>query len=291
VAVCLLPVGAASADTLSTGINLERFVPGVGPGALLGIDGAAAPARRFSLVASLDEAHGLLAIRNRLTGDFVSNPLRSLLAVDVAGEVSIGRRVSVGVGVPLALGMTGDRLAGLGLGDERSLAAGVLGDLRLRVRVHLLSRRGLDLAVALLGTVPLGGQSEFFATSGPTLEARGLSGWATGRGWLRLGAEVGLRLSPERHLYDALYAHELHLALGLDLHVPRPAFDRLHLLAEVHDTYVVASGGASWLEARAGLRLQALPWLSVDVGVGSGLSAAGPGAPHPRLFTVVRVDR
>ena len=287
---CAAPTAVALGDPVSTGIDLEHFVPGVGEGALLGIDGAGPPARRFSLVASLDHARGLLAVKNAFTQDTVSHPVRSLLAVDLAGDVSIGRRVSVGAGVPLAVGMTGDRLAGLGLGDEWALAAGVFGDLRLRLRVHVFGRPGIDVAALLVGTVPLGGQSQFFATSGPTLEPRLLLGWTTARGWLRFVLETGLRVMPERHLYDLVYSHYLHQGLGLDFHVARPSVERVHLLLELESGDSVTSNGTSWLEGRAGLRVRARTWLSVDVGVGGWAGAGPPGAPHPRLFTVVRID-
>ena len=81
---------------------------------------------------------------------------------------------------------------------------------------------------------------------------------------------------PERRLYDLTFSHAVTLAIGLDLRVPRPFAERFHLLLE-----------QELLTWRGGLRVQALPWLSVDAGVGTGL---GVGEPRWRAFVVVRVD-
>src|SRR5262249_37850705 len=151
---------------------------------------------------------------------------------DLAGEATLWRGLSVGMGLPVALGMTGDRLAGLGLGDERPLTGTALGDLRVRLRYHLLGARAFDLAALVVGTLPLGGDSSFFATPGPPLEPRLVAAWDASR-WSRLGAHLGVRFAPTNRIEDQVYSHELHAALGAELHVPRPVIERFRLLAEL----------------------------------------------------------
>lgn len=293
--------GAARAERVDTGINLEHFVPGIGPGAFLGMDGAgtAGPAPpRVSAALSIDWARGLLAVRNRFTGSLISQPVSSLLAVDLSAQVRLWRGLLVGAGLPVALLLAGDRLAGLGLGDESPLAAPVAGDLRLRLGYRLppivdrpaLRGSRFDLTVLLVGTAPLGGQGQFFATAGPTLEPRLLEAWTSPGTWLRVAGQQGFVVAPTRTLYDQSYQHQLRLALGLELHVPRPVIERFHLLAQGELGVRAGGSGGSWAEARGGLAVAALHGLAVEVGAGMG-TLDQPGGPRYRLFLALRLDR
>lgn len=277
-----------SLPRLDTGLAVEHFVPGIGPGAFLGLDGAGPPAERAAFALSLSHATRPLTVRNRLSGELIATPVRSLLTLDVGAEATLLPRLSVGVGLPVALAMSGDRLGGLGLGDEAPLSGSALGDLRARLRVLLLHVPRFSTSALLLATLPLGGEDRFFATSGPTVEPRLVAEWRPQR-FLRVGGDLGLRFSPTRQLFDVTWAHELHAGLALDGHLPFRGIERLHLLVEAILTRPVGGSANGWAEVRGGLRLLALRGLSVDVAAGGGFPS-GMGTPVPRVLMTARLE-
>ena len=278
----LLAPARARAD--DTGIAADRFVPAPDARGFIGVEGAE-NAPPWSAAASLSYATHLIRVTNHFTSDRLSEPLSSVLAVDAGAQVSLTPRFTIGIGVPLALRLTGDRLSALG--DSAPLQSPILGDLRLRARALLYGRHGgpYHLAAAAVATFPAGGETTFFATSRPTLEPRLIAELTLP--FLRIAALAGYRIAPERHLLNARFGSELHLALAADAHLPssprHPLLSHLHVLAEIEANTL---GGESFLEVRAALRLT-LPHVTIDTGFGAG-TLASPTNPAYRVFVILR---
>ena len=96
VAVLAASTARAQTTAASTGIAAERFVPALGPTALVGVDGAAVtPAGSLSFAASLDVAHDQISLRVP-SGELFARPVRDLIAGDVALEFGVWRRLEIG---------------------------------------------------------------------------------------------------------------------------------------------------------------------------------------------------
>ena len=269
---------ATAAPGADTGIAADRFVPAIGPNAMISVEGGDAPAAgAVAMAASIGYLSQPITLVNRITGDLVSRPVRAAVDADLAVEIGLTHWLAIGLGVPLTLGSRGDRLAGLDSGDERPLASPTLGDVRLRAKFHLGDERGAwSYRFALLGilTAPAGGESDFAATSGPTLEPRLAASVAWH--WLAVSADLGYRFAPARTLAGTNFGNELAGGIAASAGVWR-----VRAILE----YVASSAGPS--ELRGALRALLPRNVAIDAGIGGGLNHDAA-TPAWRAFVVVR---
>jgi Putative MetA-pathway of phenol degradation len=284
-ALLLILGGVARAQEASTGIAADRFVPGVGPLALAGAEAAeTTPVGTLSCALALSGVGGPLRLKNALTGAAVSTPVRWQVSAIAALETGLWRRIAAAVIVPIVLAQDGDRLRGTG--DDRPLGAPTGGDLAVRVKAAFVgdpARPGLHLAAALQVTVPLGGDSDFAATSGVTVEPRVVLDLRYGR--LVLALDAGARFATDRKLFTSQFGDELVWIVGASYGVIERERVGLTAIGEAAGA-VGPSDEARPVELRAAGRLRLGP-IAIDLGGGAGVDGA-VGAPAWRAFAVVR---
>ncbi|MSP62170.1 MAG: hypothetical protein EXR72_17925 [Myxococcales bacterium] len=267
-----------AAAQLDPGVVADRFVPAPGPSSLLAVEGGDFPAPGLSAGAlSLGYVARPITIVNRVTGAVVSRPVSSLATADAAVEVGLTRHLAIGLGVPLIIAARGDRLAGLGSGEERPLAPLVFGDVRLRIKVRLFDRRAVHLALAGIFTAPGGGERDFAATAGPTFEPRAAGDFASR--WITVAAHVGYRFAPQRTFLATRFGGELDWGAGAVIG-PWP----LRAVVEVQGAVGV---DVHPIELRGALRVVLPRGFSIDAGGGAGL-VRDPTTPSWRAFAVAR---
>jgi len=287
-ALVLGVVGSARAAP-STGLAADRFAVGVGPSVLLGAEGAATtPFGWMAWATALSYVSEPLRLQNRFSGEVVSRPVSHQLTLDLGLEAGLWKRIALAVGVPVVVSAAGDRLRGVS-DDDRPLASASGGDLRIRLKVLLAGagegRAGgvdLHLALQLQLTAPLGGQSDFAATDGVTVEPRLVFDLSPTPRLLLVGA-VGVRFAPDRQVFATQLGDELTWLAGATL--------GLFARGQVHGALVAEAAGAVGAtihpaEARAAFRL-GLGAISVDLGAGAGLNHEVT-APAWRLLLAVR---
>jgi hypothetical protein len=275
--------------TASTGVAVDRFAPAVGPAALLGAEGAATtPSLNVSVATGLSFIADPLRLENRLTGELVSRPVREQLALDLGAELGLWRRLAIAVGAPFILHAEGDRL-GRTSDDSRPLASTAAGDLRLRLKVsfagHEAKARGLHAGLLLQVTAPLGGQSDFAATDGVTVEPRLVVDYRLP--YIVLVAALGARFAPERQIYATRLGDELTWSAGV---VGEPwesatGLTRLRLLLEAAGA-AGSEPGSRPVELRGGVRL-GLGRCDLDLAAGGGLTR-DVAAPRYRVLLLFR---
>jgi hypothetical protein len=290
--LALAALGAsAPVHAQSTGIAVERFAPAVGPSSFGQVESAAVPLPdQLWLSAGLLGIGRPLVLNNALTGAEVAVPVAYRTTLDLAGEVGLWRqRLSIGMGVPISLWQTGDRLQMTGVSSNNGEDAGAplqttaLGDIRFRVKGRLTPLdASAALAVVLEVTLPGGGQHDFVATSYLTAAPR-LVGSFRHR-WLLGAVNLGVRFAPERILYqnDLHHQFEWGAALGAILPVRRVG---MAVYGEATGyVNLVSPNYESGAELRAALRLGWFRWI-VDVGGGGGF---GNITPEWRAFLLFR---
>ncbi len=285
--VACLAASVAHAQSASTGVAVERFMPAVGPTALVTVEGAAVTRPGVvSWAAAIDLLHDPLTLRQAYAGALVSRPVRDALVGDVALEFGVWKRLAIAVGVPVVLYQDGDRLQGTGVATadgERALATTAAGDVRVRVKASLVEGKRLGAAILLQVTAPAGGQSDFAATDGATVEPRLVLDAHVGR--LTLAASVGARFAKERALFTTQFGDELTWAAAAAVAILERAPVGLGAIVEGAGG-VGPSAGTRPAELRGALRL-ALGPVAIDAGAGAGLDG-DVGAPAWRVFVVAR---
>jgi hypothetical protein len=279
----LLIASTAWAQTASTGVAVERFVPAVGPTALAGVEGTAVTRPgAVSWAAAIDLLHDPITLRAAYSGDLVSRPVRDQLVGDVALEFGVWKRLALAVGVPVVLYQDGDRLRGTGV-DERALQATAAGDVRMRIKAALVEGRWLGAAVVLQVTAPAGGQSDFAATDDATVEPRLVVDAHLGR--VTLAAQAGARFQKDRVLFLTRFGDELVWGAAAALSIVERT--RVGIGAIVEGAGAVGpSAGTRPIEVRGAARLRLGP-VALDAGAGAGLDG-DVGAAAWRVFLVAR---
>jgi hypothetical protein len=279
--VALLCASVARAQT--TGVAAERFVPALGPTALVGVEGAAVTRPgAVSWAASVDALGDPINLYAPFTGARVSEPVDYALVADVALEVGVWKRLALALGVPVVLYQEGDRLRGTGT-SERALAATVAGDVRVRLKASLVEGEHLGAAVLLQVTAPAGGQSDFAATDGATVEPRLVVDARFGR--VTLAAQAGARFQKDRALFQTRFGDELVWGAAAALSIVERARIGLGAIVEAAGG-VGPSTGTRPVEARGAARLRLGP-VALDLGAGAGLDG-DVGAAAWRVFLVAR---
>jgi hypothetical protein len=276
-------VAHAQSTTATTGVDVERFVPALGPTALVGVDGAAVTrAGAISWAASLDVLHDPITLRVPTTGDLLSRPVRDAVVGDVAVEFGVWKRLALAVGVPVTLYQDGDRLRGTGV-SEQGLTPTAAGDIRVRAKASLVEGGRLGAAIVLQVTAPAGGSSSFAATDGATIEPRVVVDAHLGR--LTLAAQVGVRFEKDRALFQTAFGDELTWSAAAALALVERATFGIGAIFEGAGG-VGPSAGTRPAELRGAVRLRLGP-VALDAGAGGGVDG-DVGAPAWRVFLVAR---
>ena len=284
--------GRALAQEASTGIPADRLRPGLGPATMAAVEGAeTSPSGVVSTVLGIGYVREPIVLRT-VDGARVATPVRAQLNGSLGVEIGLPRGFALRLGLPVTIVNDGDRLRGTGVGgsgnDPGPGLEPAVGDLAFGIKVALLgapSQPGLHAAIALEGSVPLGGEAQFAATDGPTIAPRLFVDYRLP--WLTLAIDAQARFARARALFGTRLADEVLIAAGAIAKIAAlgPA-RRWHLLGYVEAQGVIASDAAARpAELRAALRL-AGP-VDVDVGGGAGLVDA-VGAPRFRLFVLLR---
>jgi hypothetical protein len=218
-----------------------------------------------------------IMIVDRTSGALVSRPVSAIGTVDAALEIGLWRRLAIGLGMPATLYARGDRLAGLGVGDDRPLASPKLGDVRFRAKVALAETRSVRIAVAGIFTLPASGENDFAATAGPTFEPRLIADVTTSH--VLFAAQVGVRFMPDRVLFGTHFGDELSFAIG--------ATSGWRWFRIVTELAGAVGEEVHPIEARGALRFLLPHALSVDAGAGGGLDR-DPTAAQWRAFLILR---
>jgi hypothetical protein len=278
IAVLVVLIGAAS-----TGIPADRLTPAVGPVTLIGVEGADVTAfGQGTLALSFGLVRDPIHLQLQ-SGALLSRPVRWQFGSDLAAEAGLWkRRIGFAVGLPVVWWQAGDRLRQTGV-DDAALAPTRGGDLRLRVKAALRATGRVHLAALFQVTVPLGGQSDFAATDGVTVEPRLMLDVHLGRVFLAMA--LGVRFAPERELFMTHLGDELTWSLGAGVAVYQWRWLHLALMTEGAGA-VGGSPGSRPVELRGALRLGLGPF-TVDAGGGGGLDGE-VAAPAWRAFLIVR---
>ena len=279
----------------STGIAAERLRPAIGPMTLGAAEGAdPMPSGRQSTLLALDYLRDPIVLRTVADHEVVSRPVRAQLVGTFGFEIGLPRGFALRASLPIAMVNDGDRLRGTGVGgsgnDPGPALEAAAGDLSFGVKVGIVgapSLPGLHAALALEGTVPLGGEAQLAATDGPTIAPRIMLDYRLP--WITLVLDAAARFAKQRAFFDTTFGDELILAGGaIGKLVSFGPARRWHLLAWVEGQGVVAAGAAARPgELRAALRLAREGGLDVDLGGGAGLVDA-VGAPRFRVFAILR---
>jgi hypothetical protein len=277
---------AQSKPSTTTAIAAERFVPALGPTSLIAVEGASVtPWGQTSFAASLDELHNPITLATVTTGTTVTHPVRDQFVGDLALEIGFYKRLAVAIGAPVVLYQRGDRLQGTGT-DEQPLATQAAGDLRVRLKAQLvgdLARPGLHAALILTVTAPMGGQSDFAASDGATIEPRLVGDWRAGP--LIMAATVGVRFQRDQTLFTTQLGDELTWSAGAGLRLLSRGIFAGSAIFEAAGA-VGPSTGTRPVELRGGVRA-AIGRFAVDAGAGGGVDG-DVGVPAWRVFLVAR---
>src|SRR5262245_1269969 len=116
----LLFARVAAAQTASTGIAADRFVPAVGPASLLQTEAAdTTPRGQVASALSVGYLRDPIKLTERFTGTLRSEPVRGQLVMDTSVEFGLPRGLALAVGLPVVLWNDGDRLRGTGVDEAR----------------------------------------------------------------------------------------------------------------------------------------------------------------------------
>lgn len=276
----------------STGIAVERFVAAPGPSAFGQVEGGkVATAGQVWFTGMATGAGQLLRLRSALTQEPVAEPVSYRVTLDLGAEFGVWRnRLAVGFGVPVAVWQIGDRLRATGSPDasadgDSALATAAIGDVRLRGKA-LLTPPSRAAAVALVLELtfpgPGSGAANFVATSGLTVAPRLVGSYQ--KGPIALGANLELRLAPQRMLYETTIHNSLSWGAAAAGVLP---VRRLGLMVIAEATGQLNLVSAQYLPSTELRGVFRIAWWrgALDVGGGGGF---GPLTPSWRALVVLR---
>ena len=298
--------GAARAQTpvaTRPAFSVERFTHAPGGDTFVGVEGAdVLPAGRWAVTLSTWLMERPIILRDVVTGDEATEPVRWRWGQEVGVARGLGDRYQLGVAVPAGV-QWGDRLQGIGLSEE-PLARFVLGDVRLHGRARVAGRPGQDglaAAVAAAIVLPTGDDDQFAGEAGWMLQWGVRVGWRspdvelTGGAALRLRTTEVVLLSPARP-----HGNELVGGLGAAVRIAPLGLafggrDRAWALAEVEgvlgDSPGTGSRGPSPAEWRLGVRAYTSRAWSVAVAGGAGFTPDELGSPGWRGLVQITYDQ
>lgn len=302
---CALAGAAAAQTPVATrpAFSVERFTPAAGAGTWIGIEPAdVLIADRWAVTMSWSLMSRPIVLRDVMTGDLESEPVRLRWGTDVVAARGIGKRYQVGVAAPLVV-QWGDRLQGIGF-DERPLDRMSFGDIRLSARARvagLAGERGLGAALSLGVLLPTGDDAMFAGEAGWMLSWGLRVGWKgprlelTGGAGLRVRTTEVILLSPARPHGNELTASAGVAvradALGRNFGGPDRAWALAEIEAALGDSPRQGTRGPSPAEARVGVRVQVHHCWSIAIAAGGGITPDEVGSPAWRLVSQVSFDQ
>jgi len=266
---------------VEAGFDVETFQPAPGRGAFLAVEsGRTEPGWEIGAGAGV-ERRPLVLESPALAGSERLAVVKTRGTLDVHAAWA-DARWGASVALPIAL-QDGSGADGTGISSAAT------GDLRLEGRVRLLA--GLAAGLALF--VPTA--SADFAGGRFAVEPRLFFERAWARARLRGGANLSVRLAPERDFFDTRIGVAALVAAGAaEWRVPWPGRlsrlrDRAGFLGELAGEWGGA-GSPAPIEARAALRLWLASGWIVDAGGGGGFGH-DPLVPSWRAFALVRWEK
>jgi hypothetical protein len=275
----------------ATDLPADRLILPPGPDTVLGVEGG-------EILGHFEVDFGLRAgglgrpflVRNTVTGDLVATPVDAALVVEAVAAVGLWNRLQLGIGRPVTVYQSGDRLRGVA--DDEHLKHGVGGDLRVHAKLllhgGLVGGGRLTIALAPFLGIPTGNEHQFAGVGGVWGEVRAALGWRT-LGWLVV-AYGGARLRPRTDLYGAREG-PAGAAFGAAVawEIPWRRFDhRVEVLVAL-DGEAAGAGRPAPVEARAGVCVRVWRGLSLAAAGGGGLDHDA-GAPAWRALLEARVE-
>jgi hypothetical protein len=282
----LLPA-AASADPVSApaAIDVDRWTASA-TGWWAGMDDARVVGLgHLAVGVTMSYVHDPIVLSG--AGGGLGAPVSDRQTFGIAAAYGVTDSVELRLVLPLVI-QSGGRLTEAG--DPAPLQQVVSADVQAGGKISLVSRRGLDVALAAGVVLPTGNEAHFAGDEGWLADVRGLGGYTRGR--LGLGAMAGVRirstevaLSPQQIVGNELLG-AIAVSYALPA-IPRLTCDWTQLRAIVELDGVLGDDvgdkrGPSPLELRAGVRGRAWRGWTVGVTMGRGL-VDEVGAPAFRL--------
>jgi len=283
-AALALAAAPASAETVSTAFDTERFAPGAGADDILGVRSALVPVN--------------LGWSAAIYASYADRPLR-LVATDKSGTeipivgsqttghllASVGflERFELGLAIPIALQQSFTGVSAIDPNLALPASGGGLSDLRVGLKMRLFEIDRLHLALAVPVTIPTGKGLDFLGNSSITAAPELAAEWVADGG-MRVAANLGVLLRGSRKLFDLDVGNAL--TFGAGGVVPFTAADQnFDAMATVVGEAGLESTGAAEvpLELLLALRWRLPAGLALTVGGGPGLTN-GFGTPRYRLF-------
>jgi hypothetical protein len=195
-----------SAGQTLPSIDVRTWRPPVDPQGGLVLEPVTTPGPwQYSVGLWAGYAQAPVTLRDRTTGQVVTQPLEHLLSADFVADIGLGERAAVGVDVPCFLWQKGASSLGSSVVTGGAVPMTGLGDVALAGKVAILSndRQGVRVGpgFALLGaaTLPSGDRSSFMGDGSTTASLQALGEYALGVGAAR--AAVGYKLRTEQHTW------------------------------------------------------------------------------------------
>ncbi|MCB9551925.1 MAG: OmpA family protein [Myxococcales bacterium] len=274
--VMVLAVGVMASPARA--VEADRFAPAIGAGGVHDLEGAAVEGSLRLRSALWLRVAGPTLYGERVGGDGGEVALADTsLRMDATLAVDLAERVTVGVGLPVALARSGVDAAG------QAFDGSAVGDVRLLVKVMAWAAAdgSVVVGVALPVTVPSGDPGRWMGADGATVTPSVLLDLRLEPVDVRVN--VGYRAAPAESVWGEGVGDALRLGVGV-----------LHVIAEtpVDLGFSVAgetgyTGPSSAFEAHADAGWQVSECLSLRAGVGMALGSGIGAAPVRGLLGVV----
>ena len=265
--------------------DLQTFLPSPSTGSTFTIERPAVLrhlAVEFGL--ALSGSFSVLG-RQSETGTADLNDLVPVLAQgELLGAIGLFERLELGVALPVSYIERPEAGADLTADDLAVGGTAGLSDLRISAKVPLLWG---DFALAVRGlfTLPAGDSDEFLSTGYwgimPGLLASGRVGPVT------IAGDLGVRFRRLARLGNLVQDDEIQAGLGIRWDL----YDAFAIIGESQARFGIGDSDFQTIEipweANAGVRWRPVGAVTVDLGVGRGLTS-GYGAPAFRAFGIVR---
>jgi len=283
-AAAALAAAPASAETVSTAFDVERFQPGSGSEDILGVHSALVPVG--------------LGWSASLYASYADRPLR-LIATDKSGTeipivgsmttgyllASVGflDRFEFGLAVPIALHQSFTGVSAIDPSLGLPSAGGGLSDLRVGLKARLVEIDRLHLAASIPVTIPTGKGLNFLGNSSLTATPEIEAEWVADSG-TRLAGNLGMLLRGSHKLFDLSVGNALTYGVGgvMPFAVSDQKLEAMATL--VGEAGFEDTGSAELpLELMLAVRWKLPAGLALTVGGGPGLTN-GFGTPRYRVF-------
>ena len=261
-------------------VEADRFAPALGSGGVHDLEGAVVEGDRILRTGLWLRLAGptLYGTREDATGRGGEVALADTsLRADALFSIDLIDRVTLGIGLPVALARSGFDGAG------QAFDGSAVGDVRLLVKAFAWAAPdgGVAVGFALPVTVPSGDAERWMGAEGATVTPTALVDLALGLVDLRLN--VGYRVAADESVGDATVGHGLRVGAGV-----------MHALAGLPlDVAWSVAGETSYSAASSAFEThvdggwQVLPCLSLRAGIGMAVSSGIGAAPVRGLLGLV----